>query len=236
MCTSKSALVSTISPSRSRIARASAILFDRFTRMTLSGKAGDCGRIVEHLPAQCLAEQLGQAWISLVQPTPKRDAVRHIYDAARIESREAAEQSLGQQVGVQYRHSIGAVRTNKGEVAHPDAPPVFFVDQRECCGYLFTDRTYALCHRQMVVVDLIDDLQMARQDALEQWDGPAFEGLWQQGVIGVGAGGDGDFPGLVPRDVMQIDKDAHQFGDGDARVRIVELNGGVVGQGVNGAI
>src|ERR1700741_2411544 len=88
----------------------------------------------------------------------------------------------------------------------------------------------------MMLVDLVDDLQMARQYALEQRDGPAFEGFRKQGVVGIGAGRDGDIPGLVPGNVMQVDEDTHQFGNGDAGMRIVELNGGLVGKRVDGAL
>ena len=38
------------------------------------------------------------------------------------------------------------------------------------------------------MVDLVDDLQVARQQLLKQVDGPALQGLRQDGVVGVGTG------------------------------------------------
>ncbi len=197
---------------------------------------GDSGRIFQHLRAQQVAKQPRQPWIGLVQPAPEGDAVGHVDDAARRDCLEVDEQRLAQQLGVQRRHSIGAVRADKGEVPHPDAPPVVFIDKRDCGGRRLADRMHAVCRRQMTLVNFVNDLQMARQYALEQWNRPGFESFRQQGVIRVRASRDGDVPGLVPGNIVQIDEDAHQLGDGDARMGVVELNGGLVRQGVDRAV
>lgn len=49
---------------------------------------------------------------------------------------------------------------------------------------------------EVEVVDLIDDLQVARQQLLKQTDGPALQGLRQDGVVGVGTGLTRHLPGL----------------------------------------
>ena len=43
----------------------------------------------------------------------------------------------------------------------------------------------ARCFIKDAPIYLLDNLQMARQDLLEQREGPSFQGLWHQGVIGV---------------------------------------------------
>lgn len=48
----------------------------------------------------------------------------------------------------------------------------------------------------MAPVDLIDDLQVTGEQVLEQVDGPALQGLRQDGVVCVGAGPHTDVPGL----------------------------------------
>lgn len=48
----------------------------------------------------------------------------------------------------------------------------------------------------MPPVDLVDDLQVARQQVLEEVDGPALQSLRQDGVVGVGAGTNHNVPGL----------------------------------------
>ena len=52
---------------------------------------------------------------------------------------------------------------------------------------------------QEAAVDLVDDLQVARQQAPEQRQPPGLQRLGQQRVVGVGEGAPGDVPGLRPR-------------------------------------
>lgn len=49
---------------------------------------------------------------------------------------------------------------------------------------------------QVPPVDLIDDLQVTRQQVLEEVDGPALQGFRQDGVVGVGTGTNHNVPGL----------------------------------------
>lgn len=53
---------------------------------------------------------------------------------------------------------------------------------------------------QVSPVDLIDDVQVTRQQGFEEVDGPALQGLGQDGVIGVGAGTHHNVPGLDTKD------------------------------------
>src|SRR5229473_71671 len=89
---------------------------------------------------------------------------------------------------------------------------------------------------KMTGVDQVDDLQMPRQNPLEHRHRPAFERLGQQRVVRVPAGVDGDLPGVVPRDVVEIDENSHQLGDYDARVCVIELDGGPLREGVERAV
>ena len=73
-------------------------------------------------------------------------------------------------------------------------------------------------------VDAVDDLEMPRQQPLEQLDRPGLQRLRQQRVVGVGQRRDRDLPGLVPAEIVQVDQDAHQLGDGEARMGVVELH------------
>ena len=49
---------------------------------------------------------------------------------------------------------------------------------------------------QVPPVDLVDDLQVPRQQVMEKVDGPALQGFRQDGVVGVGTGTNHDVPGL----------------------------------------
>lgn len=63
--------------------------------------------------------------------------------------------------------------------------PKMLIDLRPAASYL-----------QVPPVDLVDDLQVTRQQVLEEVDGPALQGFRQDGVVGVGTGTDHDVPGL----------------------------------------
>ena len=66
---------------------------------------------------------------------------------------------------------------------------------------------------------------MAGQNAPEERNGPFFQGLRQEGVVRIAEGLPRDLPGLVPAHVMDIHEQAHQLGDADRRVGVVELDG-----------
>lgn len=53
---------------------------------------------------------------------------------------------------------------------------------------------------QMATVDLVDDLQVARQEMSEQVDRPTLQSLGEHRVVGVSTGTNNDVPGLHPND------------------------------------
>ena len=83
---------------------------------------------------------------------------------------------------------------------------------------------------QMQRVDAVDDVDVARQQTFEQLDRPGLQRLRQQRVIGVGEGRGRDVPGVVPAHAVQVDQDPHQFADGEARMRVVQLHRGLGGE------
>ena len=65
----------------------------------------------------------------------------------------------------------------------------------------------------------------------EQIDWPGFERFRQKGMVGVGESPDRDTPRFVPRQAVKVDKDAHEFRNCDARMRVIELDRALQGQG-----
>ena len=61
----------------------------------------------------------------------------------------------------------------------------------------------------MLSVNLVDDLQVSGQDVFQHGHGPPLQGFWEEGVVCVGEGLAADAPGLGPRQVLLIQKDAH---------------------------
>src|SRR5262249_19228273 len=79
-------------------------------------------------------------------------------------------------------------------------------------------------------VDLVDDLEVTRQNLPEELYGPCLECFGQQRVVRVRDRAARDVPGVVPAQTMDVDEQAHQLGDRDRRMRVVELNGDLVRQ------
>ena len=65
---------------------------------------------------------------------------------------------------------------------------------------------------------------MAGKNTLQHVDGPAFQGLGEQGVVGVGKGPGDNAPGLPPGQLLQVHEDVHELGDAEGRVGVVELD------------
>ncbi len=79
-------------------------------------------------------------------------------------------------------------------------------------------------------VDLEDDLELARNEEAHPVDRPTLERLGKQSVVGVGERCARDVPRFVPAQMRFVEQDAHEFRHGEGRMRVVELNGGLLGQ------
>ena len=186
--------------------------------------------------ADRLFQKSGQTGIALVQPAARRDAVGLVVDTIRILTMQVGENRLLHQFGVQGRHAIDAVRTDKGQIGHAHPALSALVNQGN-------GRDGGLVHllvlahaRQNPRIDGVDQLHVARQQTLEQGQGPAFQRLWQEGVVGVAKGPDGDVPGLVKAQAVQVDQQSHELGHRHGRVGVVQLDRHLVWQGADVAV
>ena len=143
---------------------------------------------------------------------------------------EIAEHRLSHQSGVQRRHAVGLVRADEGQMSHPHALVLAFLDQRDRGQHLRIGEALGDGVVEMQLVDHVDDLHVPRQQAVEQRHRPALQRLRQQRVIGVAQRRLGDAPGVRPGKIVLIDQDAHQLGDRDRRMGVVELDRDMVGQ------
>ena len=85
-------------------------------------------------------------------------------------------------------------------------------------------------HAQEACVDFVNDLEVTREELLEEADRPLLEGFRHQGVVRVGERLGDDVPGFVPFHVLDVEENAHHFGDGDCRVRVVQLDCDLFGE------
>ena len=101
------------------------------------GIVGMCGKplqrraVIENRVAANLAQQPRQPRIGLVQPAPKGDAVGLVDDAPGVKPMQIGENGLAQQICVQRRDAVDAMRPDKREMAHPHVASLGFVDDRE---------------------------------------------------------------------------------------------------------
>ena len=83
---------------------------------------------------------------------------------------------------------------------------------------------------QVQPVDQVDDLQVPRQQALEQRHRPGLERFRQQRVVRVVERLGGDAPGSAQGRLVLVDEEAHEFRDREGRMGVVELDRGMVRQ------
>jgi hypothetical protein len=163
-----------------------------------------------------------------VQPAPRRDAVGLVLEFARIEGVELRKEVLLQQLRVQGGHAVDGVRGDDGEVGHADLLVAVLLDQGADALLVVVAGPFRLHRLHEDGVDVVDELEMARQHALEQAHAPLLEGLGQERVVGVGEGGPRDFQRSVQRHFFLVNEDARELDDGDGGVRVVELHGDLV--------
>ena len=82
-----------------------------------------------------------------------------------------------------------------------------------------------------LLVDALDDLDVAGEELLHELEGPLLESLGHDGVVGVRHSLGGERPRLVPVHALDVDEDAHELGGGEGRVGVVHLDGDLFGEG-----
>ena len=107
---------------------------------------------------------------------------------------------------------------------------VAFLNEGEFLLFGGVSRPLRLDFFQKALVDLKENLQVPGHHFLEEPHAPLLEGFGQERVIGVGKGAPHDRPRLVPRHPVFIMQDAQQLEHRDGRMRVVELDGHLLGK------
>ncbi len=190
----------------------------------------DLFQIDDPVAPDAAGDEFGQPGVGLVEPASRGDAVGDVDELARVELVEVGEQGVLEQLRVELGHAVDGVAADDGEVSHAYPASAFLVDEGEAAQHVHVPREVVHDFFEEAVVDLVDDLQVARQHALEQGHGPGFQRLGHEGVVGVGEGAGDDVPGFLPGEFVLVQQQTHQLGDGDGRVGVVELDGDFLGQ------
>ena len=141
---------------------------------------------------------------------------------------------------MQLRDAIDAVTADDGKIGHPHAPVVGIaagiVDQGNAADQLDVTGEALFDLAEKLLIDTVNDAHVTRQQVLHQADWPGLQRFGHQRVVGVGENALALLPGVRPEDAVLVAEQAHQLGDADGRVRIVEVNGDFVGEVVEVAV
>ncbi len=124
--------------------------------------------------------------------------------------------------------TVNGMRANNAQVGHVDTLDTVLLDQRHASELVQVARVARLDLLQVSEVDLVDDLQVTGQQSSQAAHGPSLQRLLHERVVGVGARAHRNVPGLLPGQVLDVDEDTHELGDGERRMRVVQLNGHLV--------
>ncbi len=175
-------------------------------------------------------EQVGKLRIGDHVPAAGGDPVGLVVELPGGHLVEVGHELLLDEFGVQGGHTVDAVAADNGEIGHADLALGLLLDEGHASQAGLIAGPPAADLLEELAIDLVDDLQVAGQGDLEEVQGPAFEGLGQEGVVGVGDAFGGDAPGLLPLHADLVEQEAHQLGHGHGGVGVVELDGNAVGQ------
>ena len=154
---------------------------------------------------------------------PGRDAVGDVGELAREELVEVGQHLVAQQLGVQLGDAVDLGAGDRGEVGHADGAVRVLADDRHRADAQLVVAE-ALAHgEEEVVVDAVDDLEVPREQAPEQVDRPYFERFGKKRVARVREALLRDRPRGIPLHLPLVDQHAHELGDGDDGMRVVEL-------------
>ena len=180
--------------------------------------------------ADGVGDQLGQVGVGLAHEAARGDAIGDIGELIRPQPGEVVQHLVAQQLRVQLSNAVDFDAGDGGQVRHPNRALGVVTDDGHSAHPQLIARV-GLAHLvEEVLVNAIDDFHMPRQQPLHEADRPDLQCLGQQGVAGVGEALAGDAPGVLPLQAVVIDEQAHQLGDRDDRVRVVELEDDPLGQ------
>ena len=182
--------------------------------------------------AEALVDQGRQTGVGLAQPATRRDSVGLVVETLGEKLGKIGKDGLHHQVGVQLRHPVHPMAADNRQVRHADALAVVgaitVVDQRQAADQVNITGEAQRHFLQEFLVDAEDDAHVTRQQVLEQAHRPGFQRFRHQRVVGVGENAAALTPGVGPQHAVHVAKQAHQFGDTDRRVRVVEVDGDLV--------
>mmetsp|Transcript_12381 Transcript_12381/g.42919 ORF Transcript_12381/g.42919 Transcript_12381/m.42919 type:complete len:540 (+) Transcript_12381:442-2061(+) len=176
------------------------------------------------------ADEVAQGRVRGQEPPPRAHAVRHVAEAVRVHLVEVREELRAEQTGVDLRDAVHGVRPHEAQHGHPHHLWARLLDDAHALLPLHVAGPLALHLLQVPVVDLVDDLHVPGEQPLHQGHWPTLQRLRECRVVGEADRLPRYVPRLNPRQALAVDEEAHELGDADGRVRVVELHAHLAGQ------
>jgi hypothetical protein len=182
------------------------------------------GQIGDPARSHGTRDDLGQLGIALQEPPALGDPVGLVAELGRPQPVEFGEDAGLEQLGVQPGHAVDGVAAHDGQMGHSHAPVTVLIDERQPTRGRVVRAEPLAREREEPGVDLVEDLEVARQHVPQERDGPPLERFGHDGVVGVAEGARGDVPRIVPGQLLHVHQQAHELGDRQRGVGVVELD------------
>ena len=134
---------------------------------------------------------------------------------------EIAEDTLFDNVAVQFRYAVHGMRADNGQIRH--AHGVIRDDRHTRNLVPIPGETFPEIFAE-AAIDLLQNRINTRQSARDQIFRPRFQRFRQHGVIRVCAKRRGDIPRFIPTHAVFVDQKSHQFGNRKRGMRIIQVN------------
>lgn len=140
----------------------------------------------ELIPAALGGDELGESRVSLVQPATGCDSVCYVCEfVGPVDCNKVLEDGGLDEVGVKLCHAVDLVGADDGEERHAHHLGLGFFND----GYAAEDVSVVgegLLHGlQEIQVDVVDDLEVAREQVLDEADGPFLKSFREDRMIGI---------------------------------------------------
>ena len=130
---------------------------------------------------------------------------------------------------MQFGNAVDREGADDGQVGHADNLVVAFAaDNRNLAEFFGIVAEFFAGVVHKAAVDFVNNLQMARQNFADNARRPGFKRLRQQRMVGVGENLGRNFPGGIPFLTVNVHQQAHHLGNGQRRVRVVQLADDVI--------
>ena len=134
-----------------------------------------------------------------MEPPSRRNAVGHIGKFVWSIDLDKVFKDCGlDQVRVKLSYTIDLVASNGGEVGHLHHFRLGFFDDRNAPEHVAIVGELLLHHMKELRIDLVNDLEMSREQVLHHRDRPFLQRFWHYGVVCVAEGILDDGPGFRP--------------------------------------